>query len=83
MVILDLMMPKMDGFEVLRRMRSNPDTAQIPVIILTAKELSEEELELLNRNAQRLILKKGQALDQLVEEVQRTLAAWKGVTSDS
>ena len=36
-VILDVMMPQVDGFEVLRRIRANPMTANLPVIMLTAK----------------------------------------------
>ena len=37
MVILDVMMPYMDGFEVLQNLRKNPDTRELPVIMLTAK----------------------------------------------
>jgi two-component system alkaline phosphatase synthesis response regulator PhoP len=37
MVVLDVMMPFLDGFEVLRRLKANPATAEIPVIMLTAK----------------------------------------------
>jgi len=37
MIILDVMMPQMDGFEVLKELRGNPETAEIPVIMLTAK----------------------------------------------
>ncbi len=37
LIILDIMMPLMDGLEVLTRLRENPDTASIPVILLTAK----------------------------------------------
>jgi DNA-binding response OmpR family regulator len=37
LVLLDVMMPKMDGFEVLRRLKSDPHTARIPVIMLTAR----------------------------------------------
>lgn len=37
MVILDVMMPRMDGFEVLKKLQANPDTRDIPIIMLTAK----------------------------------------------
>jgi two-component system alkaline phosphatase synthesis response regulator PhoP/two-component system response regulator VicR len=37
MVLLDVMMPRVDGFEVLRRMKADPGTAEIPVLMLTAK----------------------------------------------
>lgn len=44
LVILDVMMPIMDGFEVLRRLKSNPQTEGIPVIMLTAKGTEEDIL---------------------------------------
>jgi two-component system alkaline phosphatase synthesis response regulator PhoP/two-component system response regulator VicR len=37
LVVLDVMMPKMDGFEVLKRLQANPETRDIPIIMLTAK----------------------------------------------
>jgi two-component system alkaline phosphatase synthesis response regulator PhoP/two-component system response regulator VicR len=37
LIVLDVMMPKMDGFEVLKRLQANPETRGIPVIMLTAK----------------------------------------------
>jgi len=37
LLVLDVMMPKMDGFEVLKRLQANPETRDIPVIMLTAK----------------------------------------------
>ncbi len=37
MIVLDVMMPRMNGFDVLKKLQSNPDTEQIPVIMLTAK----------------------------------------------
>lgn len=37
LIVLDVMMPRMDGFEVLKRLRASPETREIPVIMLTAK----------------------------------------------
>ena len=44
LIILDIMMPQMDGLEVLTRLKGNPATASIPVILLTAKVLYEDVL---------------------------------------
>ena len=43
LVVLDIMMPRMDGFEVLKQIISNPGTKNIPVIMLTAKKDSSDE----------------------------------------
>ncbi len=37
-ILLDLMMPEMDGFEVMKALRNNPETAEIPVIMITARD---------------------------------------------
>jgi DNA-binding response OmpR family regulator len=44
LIILDIMMPEMDGLEVLTRLKENPDTKSIPVILLTAKVQYEDVL---------------------------------------
>jgi len=41
-ILLDLRMPEVDGFEVLRRLRANPDTTTIPVVVLTANDLGPD-----------------------------------------
>ncbi len=58
-VILDLMMPEMDGFEVLRRVRGAERTSRLPVLILTAKYLSKEELSFLKHNNVQQLIRKG------------------------
>ena len=45
LVILDIMMPKIDGWEVLRRLRSNKATRSLPVIMLTAKGETDDILK--------------------------------------
>ncbi len=44
-ILLDLMMPEMDGFEVVRALKSNPDTAEIPIIMITARDDIEARSE--------------------------------------
>ncbi len=48
LVILDLLMPEVDGFAVVERLRADPPTADIPIVILTVKSLTREEKERLN-----------------------------------
>lgn len=51
LILLDLMMPVIDGFEVLRRLKENPSTSHIPVIILTAKIDAASERECMHLGA--------------------------------
>ena len=69
LLILDLMMPEMDGFAVLDALKSNPDTAQIPVIVSTAKELTPEEKNRLQGQIQVLMQKGDFMSDEFLEEV--------------
>ncbi len=58
-VILDLMMPEVDGFEVLRVIRGSEKTSLLPVIILTAKHITKEELSFLTGNHVHQLIQKG------------------------
>lgn len=42
LILLDIMLPELDGFEVCERIKKNPDTRHIPIIFLTAKKTSED-----------------------------------------
>lgn len=73
LIILDLMMPEVDGFAVLDALKDNPQTAAIPVIVVTAKELTADEK---NRLAGRIhsLMQKGEFLgDDLMDEVSALL----------
>jgi threonine synthase len=72
LVILDLMMPEMDGFSVLDALKAKPETASIPVIVATAKELTAEEKGRLKGQIQALMQKGDFLSDEFLEEV-RTL----------
>lgn len=69
LIILDLMMPEMDGFAVLDALKSEPQTASIPVIVSTAKELTTEEKNKLKGQIQALMQKGDFLSDEFLEEV--------------
>jgi CheY-like chemotaxis protein len=58
-MILDLMMPEVDGFTVLKTIRADEKTARIPVLILTAKHITTEELKVLKGNHIHQLIQKG------------------------
>ncbi len=58
-MILDLVMPEVDGFTTLQTIRNNPDMARLPVLILTAKHLTQEELGFLKSNHIQQLIRKG------------------------
>ncbi len=71
-VLLDLMMPPPDGFEVLYRIRQDPLLRDLPVIVVTAKELTAADETTLQRSTQRIIRKSADSA-QLIEEILETL----------
>jgi threonine synthase len=69
LIILDLMMPEMDGFAVLDSLKSSQETASIPVIVSTAKELTPDEKNKLKGQIQTLLQKGDFLSDEFVDEV--------------
>jgi signal transduction histidine kinase/DNA-binding response OmpR family regulator len=75
LVLLDLMMPEMDGFEFLDEMRQRPELQSIPVVVLTAKDLTEEDRLFLNGSlllsgcVKRVLQKGNFSLDILLREI--------------
>ncbi len=57
LILLDLMMPGIDGFEVIRRLRANPDTADIQIVILSALNSNEDIVKGFNVGANDFIMK--------------------------
>lgn len=68
-ILLDLLMPGMDGFEVLRAVKQSDQWRNIPVLVLTAKDLTESETEQLDRDTRAWFRKAGLRKDQLLEEL--------------
>jgi CheY-like chemotaxis protein len=76
-VLLDLSMPGMDGFEVIRHIRQEPALRELPIFVMTAKNLKRDELAVLNRETQALFLKNGNWRQELIVEVGRVFQGRK------
>ncbi len=73
LVILDLMMPEMDGFSVLDVLKAEKETRDIPIIVITAKELTSAEKQRLKGHIQSLMQKGSFLSDDLLDEVKSLL----------
>ena len=74
-IILDLMMPGMSGFEVAGSLKDNPRTADIPILVLTSKEISKQDRQLLHTKVTSFVQKGQAAREQLLREIRRVTAA--------
>ncbi len=74
MILLDLLMPEMDGFGLLERLRVRPEWRDIPVIVVTAKQLTAEEQQWLGQMTQQVIAKGKSAHVDLSQAVRGVLS---------
>jgi len=70
-ILLDLMMPGTNGFDVLEQLRADDETANIPVIVLTAIDVTAAQRELLSDNIQGLMRKSALTPKALLAELRR------------
>ena len=75
LVLLDLMMPEMDGFEFLEALRTEPAWRAVPVIVMTAKVLTEDDRRRLNGGVEAVVQKGGRAHEDLLGEIRRVVTA--------
>jgi two-component system sensor histidine kinase EvgS len=73
LVILDLILPKVSGFDLLAEWRANPRTADLPVFVLTSKDLNVQEEQYLRNHAESLFHKQQPWQQALTEQLQRVL----------
>ena len=73
LIVLDLMMPDVNGFDVVDALHRDAATAHIPILVMTAKNLTQEEIGLLSRETQAVLQKKGLWQQQLAGEVERVI----------
>jgi GAF domain-containing protein/CheY-like chemotaxis protein len=74
-ILLDLMMPEMDGFEFVAEVYRHAGWRAIPIVVITAKDLSREDHERLNGYVQQILQKGAYSRDQLLAEVRELVAA--------
>jgi PAS domain S-box-containing protein len=77
-ILLDLIMPEMDGFELLLRMKENPGLRRIPVLVLTAKDLTEQEIEMLRHETIGLFQKDREWKKELLAELHQVVGPQAG-----
>ncbi|PYT82370.1 MAG: hypothetical protein DMG40_06330 [Acidobacteria bacterium] len=74
-VILDLMLPRISGFELLAEWRSNPRTAELSVFVLTSKDLTKEEEKYIHAHAESLFLKQNSWREPLIKQLERVVTS--------
>ena len=82
-ILLDLLMPHLDGFGVLEYLHHTPRYRDIPVIVLTAKTCTAEEQALLHARVRTVIQKQGLERDRLLQEVRAALLAYRTTTEEA
>lgn len=73
LILLDLMMPVMDGFEFLKELQKRPELQSIPVVVLTAKQLSSDEIEALTGSTERILAKDATSNVELSAAIRKCL----------
>ncbi len=72
-LLLDLLMPRLDGFGVIERLRASPGTADLPIIVISAKDLTLSEAARLKETVRVIMKKQGFQGDKLVDEIVKVL----------
>jgi CheY-like chemotaxis protein len=74
-ILLDLMMPEMDGFEFVAELRQHQQWRAIPVVVVTAKDLTPDERRRLNGYVEKVIAKGAYSRDAVLREVRDLVAS--------
>jgi DNA-binding response OmpR family regulator len=80
-ILLDLMMPEMDGFAFMEELRKRADCADVSVIVITARDLTDEDHRRLNGGVARILQKGATSAEQLLAEVREILAQEIAITT--
>jgi CheY-like chemotaxis protein len=78
LIMLDLIMPQMDGFDFLAERRQNPKWSAIPVVVVTAADLTDEDRMRINGGVERIISKTAPGRDTFLSEVREFVTTHLG-----
>lgn len=73
LILLDLILPKLDGFEVLKKVKENPITENIPVIVLTNLESAEDVNRAIELGATTYLVKANYEIEEVMDKVKQSL----------
>jgi len=73
-ILLDLMMPEMDGFTFIDELRRRPECRHIPVVVVTAKDLTDEDRHRLQGHVVQILQKGGYSTQRLLDEINGLLS---------
>lgn len=76
MILLDIMMPKMSGIDVLREIKANPETRSIPVVVLTNLSGTKDAEKAIGMGAVKFIVKSENKPKQIVAQIKEILKAY-------
>lgn len=74
LIVLDLMMPEIDGFEVVEALKDDASTADIPIVIITAKQITAEDRAALSGDVRKVLQKSEFKQGSFITEVERAMA---------
>jgi signal transduction histidine kinase/DNA-binding response OmpR family regulator len=74
LMVLDLMMPDVNGFDVVEALQKSPDTARIPIIVVTAKQITEEDRLKLSGSVRSIVEKGGLEPERFASEIRRAMS---------
>jgi CheY-like chemotaxis protein len=81
-ILLDLMMPEMDGFQVVAALQGDKDWRDIPVIVITSLDLTTKDRERLNSGVQSVLVKEKLRPEDLVERIRRLVQSRPAATNE-
>jgi CheY-like chemotaxis protein len=76
LILLDLLMPVMDGFQFVEEFRRHPEWQSIPIVVVTAADLNEADRQRLNGSVEQIMQKNAFTPEQLLDEIQKRVRQW-------